>query len=125
MAPTAIVFSRWRSVSVLLFLIFHNHKISGPISPEFAKQLPLNATINLCSIPSTFSSSPNTTQSIPSKIAMRPKSIHTNQPPSSTPWEPNNIQNQAKGSLKPGTIATIAVANLDRSRNLGFFEAML
>ncbi|OMO63282.1 hypothetical protein COLO4_32600 [Corchorus olitorius] len=133
----------------LRYLNLSYNKISGPISPEFAKQLPLNATIdlsfnnltgpipesssllnqktesfsgnielcgkplkNLCSIPSSLSTPPNVTQSIPPAIAVIPKSIDTNPVASSTPGEPNNIQNQAKGSLKPGTIAAIAVADL-------------
>ncbi|XWS39908.1 hypothetical protein CRYUN_Cryun18bG0095100 [Craigia yunnanensis] len=134
----------------LRYLNLSYNKISGSISPEFAKQLPQNATIdlsfnnltgaipeslsllnqktesfsgnidlcgkplkNLCSIPSTLSTSPNVSQSISPAIAVIPKSIDSNPIASSTPGERNsNIQNQARGSLKPGTIAAIAVANL-------------
>ncbi|KAL4303940.1 hypothetical protein GQ457_10G020580 [Hibiscus cannabinus] len=125
------------------------NKISGSISPEFAKQIPRKATIDLsfnnltgaipesqplvnqksesfsgnvdlcgkplknpCSIPSTLSTPPNTSQSISPAIAVIPKSIDSTPAASSTPGEPNNVQNQAKASLNPGTIAAIAVADL-------------
>ncbi|XP_022749159.1 receptor protein kinase-like protein At4g34220 [Durio zibethinus] len=135
----------------LRYLNLSYNKISGSISPEFTKQLPQNATIdlsfnnltgaipeslsllrqktesfsgnvdlcgkplkNLCSIPSTLSTPPNVSQSISPAIAVIPKSID------STPGEPNsNIQNQARGSLKPGTIAAIAVADLTGISILG------
>ena len=134
----------------LRYLNLSYNKISGSISPEFAKQLPQNATIdlsfnnltgaipeslsllnqktesfsgnidlcgkplkNLCSIPSTLSTPPNVSQSISPAIAVIPKSIDSTPVASSTPGEPNsNIQNQARGSLKPAIIAAIAVANL-------------
>ncbi|XWS62947.1 hypothetical protein CRYUN_Cryun06bG0054400 [Craigia yunnanensis] len=133
----------------LRYLNLSYNKISGSISPEFAKQLPQNSTIdisfnnltgaipeslsllnqktksfsgnidlcgkplkNLCSIPSTLSTPPNVSQSISPAIAVIPKSIDSTPVASSTPGEPNNIQNQARGSLKPGTIAAIAVADL-------------
>ncbi|XVE49248.1 hypothetical protein DITRI_Ditri01bG0067600 [Diplodiscus trichospermus] len=67
---------------------------------------------NLCSIPSTLSTPPNMSQSISPAIAVIPKPIDSTPVASSTPGEPNNIQNQARGSLKPGTIAAIAVADL-------------
>ncbi|GMI88268.1 RECEPTOR DEAD KINASE1 [Hibiscus trionum] len=125
------------------------NKISGSISPEFAKQIPGKATIDLsfnnltgaipeseslvnqkiesfsgnvdlcgkplknpCSIPSTLSTPPNTSQSISPAIAVIPKSIDSTPVASSTPGEPNNVQSQAKASLNPGTIAAIAVADL-------------
>ncbi|XVE93430.1 hypothetical protein REPUB_Repub01dG0191800 [Reevesia pubescens] len=133
----------------LRYLNLSYNKISGSISPEFAKQLPPNATIdlsfnnltgaipeslsllnqntesfsgnidlcgkplkNICSIPSTLSTPPNVSQSISPAIAVIPKSIDSTPVASSTPGEANNIQNQARGSLKPGTIAAIAVADL-------------
>ncbi|XWS68078.1 hypothetical protein CRYUN_Cryun04dG0059300 [Craigia yunnanensis] len=136
----------------LRYLNLSYNKISGSISPEFSKQLPQNATIdlsfnnltgaipesvsllnqktesfsgnidlcgkplkNLCSIPSTLSTPPNVSQSISPAIAVIPKSIDS----TSTPGEPNNIQNQARGSLKPGTIAAIAVADLTGISILG------
>ncbi|KAK8558640.1 hypothetical protein V6N13_098287 [Hibiscus sabdariffa] len=125
------------------------NKISGPISQDFANQIPRKATIDLsfnnltgaipasaallnqkiesfsgnvdlcgkplktpCSVPSTLSTPPNTSQSISPAIAVIPKSIDSTPVASSTPGEPNNIQNQAKASLNPGTIAAIAVADL-------------
>ncbi|XP_007042520.2 PREDICTED: receptor protein kinase-like protein At4g34220 [Theobroma cacao] len=133
----------------LRYLNLSYNKISGSISPEFAKQLPQNATIdlsfnnltgaipeslallnqktesfsgnidlcgkplkNLCLIPSTLSTPPNVSQSISPAIAVIPKSIDSTPVASSSPGEPNNTQNQARGSLKPGTIAAIAVADL-------------
>ncbi|XWS54749.1 hypothetical protein CRYUN_Cryun10bG0115700 [Craigia yunnanensis] len=134
----------------LRYLNLSYNKISRSISPEFAKQLPQNATIdlsfnsltgaipeslsllnqktesfsgnidlcgkplkNLCSIPSTLSTPPNVSQSISPAIAVIPKSIDSTPVASSTPGEPNSdIQNEARGSLKPATIAAIAVANL-------------
>ncbi|XP_039007110.1 receptor protein kinase-like protein At4g34220 [Hibiscus syriacus] len=125
------------------------NKISGSISPEFAKQISRKATVDLsfnnltgaipesqplvnqktdsfsgnvdlcgkplnnpCSIPSTLSTPPNTSQSISPAIAVIPKSIDSTPVASSTAGEPNNVQNQAKPSLNPGTIAAIAVAAL-------------
>ncbi|XP_039040885.1 receptor protein kinase-like protein At4g34220 isoform X2 [Hibiscus syriacus] len=125
------------------------NKISGPILPEFAKQIPHKATIDLsfnnltgaipesatllnqktesfsgnfdlcgkplknpCSIPSTLSTPPNMSQSISPAIAVISKSTDSTPVASSTPGEPNNIQNQAKASLNPGTITAIAVADL-------------
>ncbi|XVE66785.1 hypothetical protein DITRI_Ditri08aG0107100 [Diplodiscus trichospermus] len=134
----------------LRYLNLSYNKISGSISPEFAKQFPEKATIDLsfnnltgaipeslsllnqkmesfsgnvdlcgkplkklCSIPSSLSTPPNVSQSISPAIAVIPKSIDSTPVASSTPGEPNsNIQNQARGSLKPGTIAAIAVADL-------------
>ncbi|XVF01323.1 hypothetical protein REPUB_Repub04eG0078000 [Reevesia pubescens] len=130
----------------LRYLNLSYNKISGSISPEFAKLLPQNATIDLsfnkltgaipeslsllnqktesfsgnidlcgkplkslCSIASTLSTPPNVSQSISPAIAVIPKSIDS---ANSSPGEPNTIQNQARGSLKPGTIAAIAVADL-------------
>ncbi|KAK8320260.1 hypothetical protein V6Z12_A12G024200, partial [Gossypium hirsutum] len=124
----------------LNYLNLSYNKISGSISPEFAKKLPQNATIDLsfnnlsgaipesvallnqkmeffsgnidlcgkplktlCAVPSTLSTPPNMSQSISPAIAVIPNV---------TSSSPNNIQNQARGSLKPGTIAAIAVADL-------------
>ncbi|XVF45073.1 hypothetical protein PTKIN_Ptkin02bG0176300 [Pterospermum kingtungense] len=133
----------------LRYLNLSYNKISGSISPEFAKKLPQKATIdlsfnnltgaipeslsllsqktesfsgntdlcgkplkNLCSIPSTLSTPPNVSQSISPAIAVIPKSIDSTPVASSTPGEPNEIQSQKQSSLKPGTIAAIAVADL-------------
>ncbi|KAE8708427.1 Translocon at inner membrane of chloroplasts 21 isoform 1 [Hibiscus syriacus] len=65
-----------------------------------------------CSIPSTLSTPPNTSQSISPAIAVIPKSIDSTPVASSTPGEQNNVQNQAKAGLNTGTIAAIAVADL-------------
>ncbi|XVF67515.1 hypothetical protein PTKIN_Ptkin10aG0127400 [Pterospermum kingtungense] len=134
----------------LRYLNLSYNKISGSISPEFAKQLPQYSTIDLsfnnltgaipeslsllnqktesfsgnidlcgkplkklCSIPSSLSTPPNVSQSISPAIAVIPKSIDSTPVGSSTPGEPNsNVQSQSRGSLKPGTIAAIAVADL-------------
>ncbi|TYI49277.1 hypothetical protein E1A91_D12G023600v1 [Gossypium mustelinum] len=130
----------------LNYLNLSYNKISGSISPEFAKKLPQNATIDLsfnnlsgaipesvallnqkmeffsgnidlcgkplktlCAVPSTLSTPPNMSQSISPAIAVIPNTVVSTPVTSSSP---NNIQNQARGSLKPGTIAAIAVADL-------------
>lgn len=130
----------------LNYLNLSYNKISGSISPEFAKKLPQNATIDLsfnnlsgaipesvallnqkmeffsgnidlcgkplktlCAVPSTLSTPPNMSQSISPAIAVIPNTIVSTPVTSSSP---NNIQNQARGSLKPATIAAIAVADL-------------
>ncbi|GMI83684.1 RECEPTOR DEAD KINASE1 [Hibiscus trionum] len=76
---------------------------------------------NPCSVPSTLSTPPNTSQSISPAIAVIPKSIDSTPVASSTPGEPNNVQNQAKASLNPGTIAAIAVADLAGVSIIGMF----
>ncbi|MBA0771632.1 hypothetical protein Gotri_007124 [Gossypium trilobum] len=63
----------------------------------------------LCAVPSTLSTPPNMSQSISPAIAVIPNTVVSTPVTSSSP---NNIQNQARGSLKPGTIAAIAVADL-------------
>ncbi|KAB2050950.1 hypothetical protein ES319_A12G022500v1 [Gossypium barbadense] len=130
----------------LNYLNLSYNKISGSISPEFAKKLPQNATIDLsfnnlsgaipesvallnqkmeffsgnidlcgkplktlCAVPSTLSTPPNMSQSISPAIAVIPNTVVSTPVTSSSP---NNIQNKARGSLKPGTIAAIAVADL-------------
>ncbi|KAE8691535.1 Receptor protein kinase-like protein [Hibiscus syriacus] len=98
------------------------NKISGSISPEFAKQIPRKATIDLSfnnltgAIPDSQPLVNQKTESfsgnVDLSIAVIPKSIDSTPVASSTPGEPNNVQNQAKASLNPGTIAAIVVADL-------------
>ncbi|GLU03295.1 hypothetical protein SLE2022_205020 [Rubroshorea leprosula] len=129
----------------LSYLNLSYNKISGSISPEFAKRLPQNATIdlsfnnltgaipeslalfnqktesfsgnvglcgrplkNLCPIPSTLSTPPNMSMSISPAIAAIPKQIDSSSG-TNTPEGPNSTR---RGSMKPGTIAAIAVADL-------------
>ncbi|XP_031288125.1 receptor protein kinase-like protein At4g34220 [Pistacia vera] len=134
----------------LRFLNLSYNKISGSISPEFAKQIPKNVTIdlsfnnltgaipqsppllnqrtesfagnvqlcgkplkNLCSIPSTLSTPPNVSSASPA-IAVIPRPLDSVPVTNSQNTPPNAAsQNQSsKNGLKPGTIATIAVADL-------------
>ncbi|KAK8489070.1 hypothetical protein V6N13_029955 [Hibiscus sabdariffa] len=133
----------------LHFLNLSYNKISGPISPEFANQLPQNATIDLslnnlsgaipeslsllnqkidffsgnidlcgkplktiCIVPSTLSATPNTSQSISPAIAVIPNSIVSTLVAGSSHGEPINSPNRGRGSLKPGTVAAIAFADI-------------